>query len=124
MGAPTRKELAELSRWVCKSRRLPTSGLEWWDGGAVWDRLCAGYFEIVSRETARGERLMLLRLREKPDGLSNLERRILLAFVAGLSLKSVALEVGLAQSTTSYHIARALKKLGLEHRLELTVFGG
>jgi DNA-binding CsgD family transcriptional regulator len=89
----------------------------------LWRALVAGRWSIFHRLDTDGRRFIVARRNEvnvrNPRALTPDERRTALYAAWGHSLKLIAYEVGLAESTVSYHLKRALRKLGLRDRAEL-----
>ena len=52
-------------------------------------------------------------------GLGAPQRRVLVGIVEGLSNKTIAAELGLAENTVEYHITRILARVGVPHRAAL-----
>jgi DNA-binding CsgD family transcriptional regulator len=89
----------------------------------LWRALVAGRWSIFRQLDTDGRRFIVARRNEvnvrNPRALTPDERRTALYAAWGHSLKLIAYEVGLAESTVSYHLKRALRKLGLRDRAEL-----
>lgn len=82
-----------------------------------------GRWTLVERVDTDGKRLLLAK-RNPPDSiahraLTERERAVVERASLGGSLRHVAYELGLAESTVSEALSRALKKLGIKTRAEL-----
>jgi DNA-binding CsgD family transcriptional regulator len=92
-------------------------------GLAFWTAMVEGQWTLVDRVDTDGKRLLMAR-RNDPgrDGharLTKRERSVVERASLGAPQSHVAYELGLAESTVSETLARALKKLGLASRAEL-----
>jgi DNA-binding CsgD family transcriptional regulator len=90
---------------------------------SLWRGLVDGRWSLVDRFEADGRRFLIAR-RNEPDALdprrlSKRERQILAYVCCGYSDKEVAYHLGLERSTVSTHVARAMRKLGIESRVGL-----
>jgi DNA-binding NarL/FixJ family response regulator len=82
-----------------------------------------GRWTLVERVDTDGKRLLLAK-RNQPDSvadsaLTERERSVVERASLGGSLRHVAYELGVAESTVSETLSRALKKLGIKTRAEL-----
>lgn len=124
-GARAREALRTAARAVDRARgrlreRAPDEALELWRG------LVAGRWTLLDRFDSDGRRFLVAR-QNPPDvpplrPLSERERRVASYAAMGHSNKQIAYELGLATSTVSTVLARALRKLGLRRRTDLTAF--
>lgn len=90
---------------------------------AFWRAMVDGRWTLVERVDTDGKRLVIAK-RNQPTGvahaaLSPKERAILERAALGGSVRYVAYELGLPESTVSEALARAMKKLGVRSRAEL-----
>ncbi|NUP13085.1 MAG: helix-turn-helix transcriptional regulator [Polyangiaceae bacterium] len=92
---------------------------------SIWDALWGGGWSIASTYDSDNKRLLVLKRRRVDPGarLTPRERDALQLAARGLSVKRAAIELGITASTLSTHLARGLKKLGLQNREELTQLG-
>ncbi len=106
-----------IARAKRESAEAPTSGL------AFWTAMVAGQWTLVERTDSDGKRFLIAR-RNAPGthrhpALSARERSVLERASYGSSLRFIAYELGLAESTVSETLNRAMTKLGIRSRSEL-----
>ena len=90
---------------------------------AFWTAMVDGRWTLVERVDTDGKRLLIAK-RNQPDSiadsaLTERERIVVERASLGGSVRHVAYELGLAESTVSETVSRALKKLGIRTRAEL-----
>lgn len=90
---------------------------------AFWRAMVDGRWTLVERVDTDGKRLLFAK-RNAPgaiahQALSPKERAVLERAALGGSVRHVAYELGLPESTVSETLARAMKKLGVRSRAEL-----
>jgi DNA-binding CsgD family transcriptional regulator len=89
-----------------------------------WRSLVEGRWSIVDLVERDGRRYLVARentpATPRVSGLTPRETQIAARVAAGHSLKLIALELGVVHSTVTAHLERALKKLGLASRYELS----
>jgi DNA-binding CsgD family transcriptional regulator len=95
---------------------------------SLWRGLFDGRWSLVAHTDRDGKRL-LLAFRNPPGvrseaALTWRERQVTALLCQGCSLKLVSYELGLAPSTVSEHLAKALRKLRLRDRAELDALAG
>lgn len=100
-----------------ESRRDPAAGL------AFWRAMVDGRWTLVERIDSDGRRFLVAR-ENRPDSIAShaltpRERAVIERVVLGGTLRQVAYELGLAESTISENLRRALTKLGIRNRAEL-----
>jgi DNA-binding CsgD family transcriptional regulator len=120
--APARQRLASAVRDVEHARGTlrrtsPDEAL------ALWEGLVNGRWSLVDHVESDGRRVILVRRNEPgardPRALGETERDVLAYAALGHSNKHVAYMLGLAPTTVSTHLAKAMRKLGLKSRREL-----
>ncbi|HKP56814.1 MAG TPA: LuxR C-terminal-related transcriptional regulator [Polyangiales bacterium] len=94
----------------------------------VWQGLVNGRWSLVERFDADGKRFMLAHKNPEtitdPRGLTELEARVARLAVRGYSDKLIAYHLGVAEGTVSSQLSRALRKLGIDGRVDLVrLFG-
>lgn len=90
---------------------------------AFWSAMVDGRWTLVERFDTDGKRLLLAK-RNAPDGVAHhaltaRERAVVERAGLGGTLRHVAYELGMAESTVSETLSRAMKKLGVRSRAEL-----
>lgn len=126
-AAATRLRLASAVRDVEHARgRLRRTDPD--EALALWEGLVNGRWSLVDHVESDGRRVVLIRRNEPgardPKALSATERDVLAYAALGHSNKHVSYLLGVAPTTVSTHLKRAMRKLGLESRRELiTVLG-
>jgi DNA-binding NarL/FixJ family response regulator len=105
-----------------KSERDPAAGL------AFWTAMVDGRWTLVERIDTDGKRLLFAR-KNAPGArvrgaLTERERTVVERASMGRPLSYIAYELGLAGSTVSETLARALGKLGIANRAELVEMRG
>ena len=100
-----------------EAARDPAAGL------AFWTAMIDGRWTLVERTDTDGKRLVLAKRNAPPSiahrALSERERAVVERGALGGSLRHVAYELGLSESTVSETLSRALEKLGIKTRAEL-----
>jgi DNA-binding CsgD family transcriptional regulator len=90
---------------------------------ALWNGLLAGRWVVVDRFETDGRRCFLLAEPAGEEGvfasLGAQERRLVTLVAAGFSDKAMAVTLGIAPSTLSGVLRRAVAKMGLRSRVEL-----
>ncbi len=90
---------------------------------AFWTAMVDGRWTLVERFDSDGKRFLLARenapFAVAHHALTSRERAVVERAALGASVRHVAYELGLAESTVSVALARALKKLGLRSHAEL-----
>jgi DNA-binding NarL/FixJ family response regulator len=115
----TRRRLTDaivrMDRARCRRRRCsPGEALE------LWQALVDGQYSLVESFDRDGRRLILaVRVRSDIRALTPREIAVVRLAVQGLSNKKIAGRLGIATSTVSVHLRRALRKLGCASRSEL-----
>lgn len=96
------------------------------DGGglSVWDQLLRGRWSIVRRVRGNG-RLRFIVI-ENPEAdtlraLTDVERAILVRAARGEANKVIAADLGIGISAVANTLARGLRKVGVEHRVQLAL---
>lgn len=87
---------------------------------ALWNALLEGTATLVEWYDEGGRRFVVARRSENRTRLSEIERTVVDWVAAGRAQKIVAMELGLAPSSVSDALARAIQKLGLTCVSELT----
>lgn len=86
----------------------------------LWRALVRGTYSLVDKVDSDGRRFLLARRNSPqnsaPTGLSPRERQVVHYVALGHANQLIAYELGLAESTISTLLSRALRKLGLESR--------
>jgi DNA-binding CsgD family transcriptional regulator len=122
MAPSAREALTEavkrIERARGRMRRVsPEAALE------LWQALVDGRWSLVDRIDSDGRRFLLARRNEPgavdPRGLSLRERQVASHTAVGQSNKLIAYSLGLSTATVAAHLAAALRKLGLQSRLDL-----
>jgi DNA-binding CsgD family transcriptional regulator len=94
----------------------------------LWEGLVNGRWSLVDHVESDGRRVVLVRRNEPgahdPKALSATERDVLAYAALGHSNKHVAYMLGLAPTTVSTHLKKAMRKLGLQTRRELITLLG
>lgn len=89
----------------------------------LWRGLVSGRWSIVDRFDTDGRRYLVARRNDPsmpdPRALSLRERQVVGFAALGHSNKLIAYELGLAETTVSTNLARAMRKLGVRNRVEL-----
>ncbi|MHB8417535.1 MAG: helix-turn-helix transcriptional regulator [Myxococcales bacterium] len=89
----------------------------------LWRALVAGRWSIVDRFDRDGRRYLIAHQNEPeaagPRALTACERRVVTYVAMGHSNKLVAYELGLSVGSVSAYLSVALRKLGLDSRLDL-----
>jgi DNA-binding CsgD family transcriptional regulator len=119
-----RESLIDAVRRLLDSRRArhaqPEHAVE------LWRALVLGRWSLVDHQDSDGKRFLLARRNapnvEEPTALKEEERRAAALFALLGSVKLVAYELGLAQSTISEQLKCAARKLGCRDRSELARF--
>jgi DNA-binding CsgD family transcriptional regulator len=123
-GAKTRSAQDYLRAAACaivhskgECERDPAAGL------AFWKAMVDGRWTLVERTESDGKRVLIAR-RNQPATqphrvLSERERIVLERASLGAPVRHLAYELGLAESTVSETIARAMRKIGIRDRSEL-----
>lgn len=94
---------------------------------ATWRAMVEGRWTLVERTDTDGKRLLLAHRNDRPRALGALGRiEVAVAGLAALghSDKYIGYELGIARSTVSTHLARALEKLHLPDRRALVAAHG
>lgn len=90
---------------------------------AVWQGLLDGQWSLVEQYDSDGKRFILAHRNEPevrdPRGLTPMEVRVTGLAVRGYSNKLIGYHLGIAEGTASFHLARAMRKLGIRTRVEL-----
>jgi DNA-binding CsgD family transcriptional regulator len=115
--ARLRSAALEIARAKREAKSDPAGAL------AFWKAMVDGRWTLVERTERDGKRLLIAR-RNTPGtragrALTERERAVLERASYGSPLCHVAYELGLAPSTVSETLARAMRKLGLKNRAEL-----
>jgi len=101
-------------------RRDPEAALDLWRG------LVSGRWSLIHRGRGDGRSLVACRnepCNPDPRRLSPREHAIVELAVTGAPNKQIAYALGLAPTTVATHLKRALRKLGVAHRVELVRLG-
>jgi len=61
------------------------------------------------------------RRKHMPDRITNREQQVLEMLVAGRSNKEIGLPLGIEERTVKAHVAKLMRKLGVENRIKLSV---
>lgn len=88
---------------------------------ALWNELWRAGWSVVSVREADGTRTLIIRRVATPYRLSEIERTIVMRAQDGTRLKTIAADLGQSMSTVNTHLRRALQKLGLRGRLDLSL---
>jgi DNA-binding CsgD family transcriptional regulator len=120
-AAPARERLCAAARAILDAKRAgardPGAGLDFWRA------MVDGRWTLVERVDTDGRRLLIARKNApstRPNrALTERERGVLERASLGRPLAYIAYELGLAGSTVSETLARALGKLGIANRAEL-----
>lgn len=93
---------------------------------AIWDELWRGGYAVHTMVDRDGRRYVVLRAQGagKKPALTAAERAVCALALREASLKSIAAHLGITVATASTHLTRALGKLGLSHRAELSKLVG
>lgn len=90
---------------------------------ALWRDLLTGRWSLVDRFDDQGRRVLIARRNDSYSGslrtLTEREQQIVGYIRAGVSIKLISFELGLAPSTVATHVANVMSKLGVASRLEL-----
>jgi DNA-binding CsgD family transcriptional regulator len=116
-----RERLREAAKKIAYAKREskhdPVAGL------TFWTAMVEGRWTLVERTDSDGKRLVIAHRNEphtvEHRALSKRERIVLERASLGSPLRYVAYELGLAESTVSETLARAIRKLGIRSRAEL-----
>lgn len=93
----------------------------------IWRGLLEGEFCLIGRVERSGQDLAVFSRATEDLGrtrLSPRERQIVEHVARGRSNLWIALELRIHEATVATHLRRALAKLGVRSRLELTLLGG
>jgi DNA-binding CsgD family transcriptional regulator len=88
----------------------------------IWEEVLQGKWTCVEHIESDGRRLLLLgknETRRVHERITRAEGSVLRRARRGLSNKRIAIELGVAETTVSAHLASALLKLGFESAAEL-----
>jgi DNA-binding CsgD family transcriptional regulator len=98
-------------------RREPDEAL------SIWTALIAGRWSLIDHFESDGRRLLIARRNDQrlsdPRALSERERVVVTYAAMGYANKRIGYELGLSTSTVGNHLARGMRKLGIESRVEL-----
>ncbi len=115
------EELTENARRIDEARTTKSGRQE--EALSVWQGLVQGRWSLVEQWDTDGKRFMLAHKNPEdvrdPRGLTPMETRVIGLAVRGYSDKLIAYHLGVAEGTTSSHLAGALRKLGISNRVEL-----
>lgn len=122
----SRERLRDAAIRIARARRESTRDPE--AGLAFWTAMVDGRWTLVERVDTDGKRLLVAK-RNRPSGLarsslSARERAVLERAALGGSLRHVSYELGLAESTVSEALSRAMSKIGVRSRAELVELYG
>ncbi|MFN2570929.1 MAG: helix-turn-helix transcriptional regulator [Gemmatimonadales bacterium] len=88
----------------------------------LWDALVSGRWSLIDCEDREdGRRLLLLRRNDRVRPLTPREREVARRVAIGQSNKAIAIDLGITSSGVARLLGRALRKLGLETRLQLVM---
>lgn len=125
-SAPAREALARAARRREQARghvrrEDPMAAVDLWRG------LVSGRWSLVDRFERDGRRFVVARKNppghRDPRALTGRERDVAASIARGQTVQLTAYELGLSPSTVSTHLGRALRKLGLQSRAELSALG-
>ena len=114
--------LVALALSLARNAAQSTPNVE--DARVVHAEVLAGRWAIVEEFDADGRRYVVVQrprttLRDTERRLTRRERQVARYAALGHSGKLIAFEMGLAESTVSGHVNRAVSKLGLKCRVDL-----
>jgi DNA-binding CsgD family transcriptional regulator len=117
----SRDRLRQAAMRIARSKRAPENDPA--GGLAFWTAMVEGRWTLVERTETDGKRLLIAR-RNAPGtrghrALSQRERAVLERASYGSSLRHVAYELGMPESTVCESLARAMAQLGIRNRAEL-----
>lgn len=79
----------------------------------LWRGILAGGWAVVDAYDREGRRYLVARRAKQPRPLSLRERQVLAHAALGRSNKEIAYTLGLAPSTVSSHLRRAMRRVGV-----------
>jgi DNA-binding CsgD family transcriptional regulator len=124
-AAPHRDVLAESARRLEHARKTSAEGDD--RGLSVWEGLLRGRWSIV-RHRSHGGRLRFLAIENPPADvlrtLTAIERDVVMRAAVGEANKVIASELGIHVSSAAEILTRAMRKLGIEHRVHLAQLAG
>jgi DNA-binding CsgD family transcriptional regulator len=115
--------LAVLERMMFKIEHSEVHQLDRIEALRARDSLILGDWVVVQRGCDAAGNLLLMARRSQKSGnpakLSNRERVVAVAAAAGVPMKAIAIDLGVAATTVSEHLSRAMNKLRVVSRREL-----